>query len=90
MQYFKFVIKKIGLIYSLRQGLHPAFVQIRRWIDDFSLSSFPILSLFSFFLPFYLFSVFSQNNKVKYHILKILSQILCVLLPTNQLNLNKQ
>ena len=50
----------------------------------------------SFFLPFYFFTflplkiLFSQNNKVKYHILKMLSQILCVILPTNQLNLNKQ
>ena len=39
---------------------------------------------------FVIFIPFSQNNRVKYHILWMLSQIFCVLLPTNQLNLNKQ
>ena len=71
-----------------------------------SLFLYSFLSLSFFFLPFYFFTFFtfknpftfkkiffipfSQNNKVKYHILWMPSQIFCVLLPTNQLNLNKQ
>ena len=55
--------------------------------------SFVIFLSFSFVIchfSFVIFIPFSQNNRVKYHILWMLSQIFCVLLPTNQLNLNKQ
>ena len=48
----------------------------------------PLKILFTFKKIFFI--PFSQNNKVKYHILWMPSQIFCVLLPTNQLNLNKQ
>ena len=71
--------------------MHP-FLYLLLFLVLFPFSVFLFLPFYFFtFLPLnFFFLPFSQNNKVKYHILKMLSQILCVLLPTNQLNLNKQ